>query len=60
MVAEETTGDVGSSCLKWIVIAFLIGLGITIIVWFFVARAEPEVAPNGEGPIEAAEPIDVD
>lgn len=60
MVAEETTGDVGSSCLKWVVIAFLVGLAITIIVWFIVARTAPEAAPNGEGPIEAAEPIDVD
>ena len=45
-----------SSCLLWVMLAFLAGLAITIAVWFFVARAEPDAAPGGEGPIEAAEP----
>ncbi|MBA3311938.1 MAG: hypothetical protein M3552_04640 [Planctomycetota bacterium] len=60
MVGEETTGDVGSSCLFWIVAAFLIGLAIAIVLWFVVARVEPEAAPDGEGPIEAAEPPEID
>lgn len=60
MVAEETSGDVGSSCLLWVIGAFIAGLAIVIIIWFVVARTEPELAPNGEGPIEAAEPPDVD
>jgi hypothetical protein len=60
MVAEETSNDVGSSCLVRVIGAFLAGLAIVIIVWFVVARTEPQAAPNGEGPIEAAEPPHVD
>jgi hypothetical protein len=40
--------------------AFLIGLAIAVVIWFVVARTEPAAVPNGEGPIEAAEPPDVD
>ncbi len=60
MAAEETTGDVGSSCLVWVVAAFRIGLAIAVVLWFVVARVEPAAAPDGEGPIEAAEPPKID
>ncbi len=60
MVSEETTGGLGSSCLLWMGGAFLIGLAITVVLWFVVARVEPAAVPDGEGPIEAAEPPEID
>jgi uncharacterized membrane protein len=51
---------VGSAILLYLIAAALAGLAIIIAVWFFVARAAPEAAPDRGGPIEAAEPPDLD
>jgi hypothetical protein len=59
MVAEENAGRLGASCLTWMLVAFATGIGIAVIIWFMVARVDPAAAPNGEGPIEAAEKPDV-
>lgn len=48
--------NITSGCIFSLVAAFLAGLAFVIIAWFFLAREEPQVVPNGEGPIEAAEP----
>ncbi|HEX6985860.1 MAG TPA: hypothetical protein VF170_10800 [Planctomycetaceae bacterium] len=48
--------NVSSGCVFSLVAAALAGLAAVIILWFVVARVEPEAAPEGEGPVEAAEP----
>ena len=48
--------NLGSGCVFYLVAAFLAGLALVVILWFVLARVEPEAVPDGEGPIEAAEP----
>ena len=48
--------NIGSGCVFALVAAALVGLALIIVIWFVVARVEPDAAPDGEGPIEAAEP----
>lgn len=48
--------NISYSCVFSLVAAFLAGLALVIIAWFFLAQAEPQVVPEGEGPFEAAEP----
>jgi hypothetical protein len=45
-----------SGCVFWMVAAALLTFAVVIVIWWVVSRIEPAAAPDGQGPIEAAEP----
>ena len=48
--------NISYGCIFSMIAAFLGGLALVIVAWFFLAREAPQAVPEGQGPIEAAEP----